>query len=190
MKVSEYLQSETTKGIFPLVVALSPDAYKKVFGDADASLVDGIVSRLYGERELIPSFTSESVETIIGGICLVWSESWVRRADAFNAEYDLLATTTSSTEKTIEEKDEEQGTGNSKVSTTTFNDSNFVDDEKTDRLSTGSRTGSKKETVSEKGIKGGGTVSEIVSKEMTLRKQSLQKDVIADVMSELILSIY
>lgn len=190
MKVSEYLTQEQTTGFFPVMENAYPETYQKLFGTIDPTLLDTRVGLLYGERELIAALTNETATNIIKSVIIVNADSWVKQANALNAVYDVLQPVTSKQVTTISETTTESNNNTDTKQSTTFNDSTFGDDERNEQTGTGNRTGEKTQTIENSGNGSGAPVSEIIKKEINLRKISLQKQVVNDLMSELILSIY
>lgn len=190
MKVSEYLTNEQTTGFFPVMENAYPDIYKALFGDTDPMLLDTNVSMLYGGRELISMFTNETAVPIVKSIIVVNAEGWVKQANALNIDYDLLQPVTGKQVTTISENVDETNNGTDTKQSTTFNDSDFGNDERNEQTGTGNRKSEKSQSVESSGIGSSKSISEIISEEINLRKKSLQKQVINALMNDLLLSIY
>ena len=190
MKVSEYLTQEHTTGFFPVMENAYPDTYKALFGTIDPTLLDTRVNILYGARELIAEFTDKTAANIVKSVIVVNADSWVKQADALNEVYDVLQPVTSKQVMTTSESVDETNTGTDTKQSTTFNDSTFGDDERNEQTGTGNRKAEKTQSIENSGIGSGTAISDIIKKEINLRKISLQKQVINDLLNELILSIY
>ena len=190
MKVSEYLTQEHTTGFFPVMENAYPDTYKALFGPIDPMILDTNVCLMYGGRDLVSSFTNDTAVSIVKSVIIVNADSWVKQANALNIDYDLLQPVTGKQVTTISESVDETNTGTDTKQSTTFNDSTFGDDERNEQTGTGNRKAEKTQSIENSGIGSGKTISEIISKEIELRKKSLQKQVINDLLNELILSIY
>ena len=190
MKVNEYLTQVQTTGFFPVMENVYPETYKAIFGTIDPTLLDIDICLMYGNRDLISVFTNDNAATLIKSVIILKTDGWVKQANALNIDYDLLQPLTGKQVITITENVDETNTGSDTKQSTTFNDSEFGNDERNEQTGTGSRKSEKTQSVESSGISSGKSVSEIISKEIELRKKSLQNQVINELISELILSIY
>ena len=190
MKVNEYLTQTHTTGFLPVMENGYPETYKSLFGTIDPMLLDTNICMKYGDRDLISVFTNDNAVTLIKSVIILKADGWVKQANALNIDYDLLQPVTGKQVTTISENVDETNTGSDTKQSTTFNDSEFGNDERNEQTGTGNRKSEKTQSIESSGICSGKSVSEIISEEIKLRKKSLQAQVINELISELILSIY
>lgn len=189
MKVSEYLKQDKTNGFMPVFENAYPETYQKIFGTTDPLLLDTNISLLYGGREMIDTFSQDTAVYLIKGIILLKADSWTKQADLLNIDYSVLSPVTAKTETTISENTNETGTGTDTKQSTTFNDSTFGDDEKTEQSTTGTKQAEKTQTTTQTGI-GSKSPVDLIKEEISLRRTSLKAQVINEIVNELILSVY
>lgn len=190
MKVKEYLLEAGTKGFFPLVETLQPETYKAIFGESNPTLIDNIAFRLYGERELIDTFTYDTASDMINGILICFADGWRKQMEAINTVYDLLNPANGKTETTITESVDESGNQSDTKQSTTFNDGDFGNDERNTNETKGKRESSRTQTTTESGNKGGLPISTIIEKEIKLRKTNVRDYIIRELIGELTLQVY
>lgn len=190
MKVNEYLTQTQTTGFLPVMENAYPETYKAIFGDIDPVLLDSNVCMVYGNRDLISVFTNDNAVTLIKSVIILKAHGWTKQANALNIDYDLLQPITGRQVTTISESVDESSTGSDTKQSTAFNDSDFGNDERNEQTGTGNRKSEKTQSVESSGIGGNKSAVEVISEEIKLRKKSLQTQVINELISELILSIY
>ena len=190
MKVNEYLTQAQTTGFLPVMENAYPETYKAIFGNLDSTLLDSNVCMVFGNRDLISVFTNDNAVALIKSVIVLKADGWVKQANALGMDYDLLQPITGKEVTTISESVDESSTGSDTKQSTTFNDSDFGNDERNEQTGTGNRKSEKTQSVEISGIGGNKSVVEVISEEIKLRKKSLQTQVINELISELTLSIY
>lgn len=189
MKVNEIFDS--SNGIFANIFKPNfPVLYTAVFGEDDPVLLDIQVSTKYGDRNLISAITNETATEIVKATVTVKSDVWQKQVQVFNKEYDVLDPVTSKEVINESYASDETGTNNTIDSKTAFNDGNFNNETKQARDTTGNRQSTTKKESTKSGIPGSLPVSEVIQKEINLRKQNFKKAVMADLIDELTVDIY
>ena len=189
MKINELFTGEN--GLFEKIFKpLFPVLYESVFGEDDPNLVDTDFRFKYGNRTLVDAVTNETATDIVKSIITVKSDEWQKQIQVFNNEYDVLNPVTSNTTETTNNTVDETGNNNTIDSSVTFNNGDFGNDTKQQRDSTGNRQETGTKTVVKNGIPSSVPVSEIIQKEMSLRKTNFKTQVITELAKELTIDIY
>ena len=189
MKINELFTTEN--GLFEKIFKpLFPVLYESIFGDEDPKLIDINFRFKYGNRTLVDAVTNETANDIVKSIITVKFDEWQKQIQVFNNEYDVLNPVTSKTTETTNNTVDETGNNNTIDSSVTFNDGDFGNDTKQQRDSTGNRQETGTKTTVKNGLPIGIPVSEIIQKEMSLRKTNFKKQVITEIAKELTINIY
>ena len=189
MKLNELFTGEN--GLFEKIFApLFPVLYSSIFGEDDPKLIDIDLRFKYGNRTLVDAVTTETVTDIVKSIITVKFDEWQKQIQVFNNEYDVLNPVTSKETVTTSSTVDETGNNNTVDSSVTFNDGDFGNDTKQQRDSTGKRQETGTKTSSKSGIPSSIPTSEIIQKEMSLRKTNFKTQVITELAKELTLDIY
>ena len=189
MKINELFTGEN--GLFEKIFApLFPVLYKSIFGDDDPKVIDIDLRFKYGNRTLVDAVTNETATDIVKSIITVKFDEWQKQIQVFNNEYDVLNPVTSKTTETTNNTVDETGNNNTIDSSVTFNNGEFGNDAKQQRDSTGNRQETRTKTSSKSGIPSSVPVSEIVQKEINLRRTNFKTQVIAELANELTIDIY
>ena len=189
MKINELFTGEN--GLFEKIFApLFPVLYKSIFGEDDPKLIDIDLRFKYGNRTLVDAVTTETVTDIVKSIITVKFDEWQKQIQVFNNEYDVLNPVTSKETVTTSSTVDETGNNNTVDSSVTFNDGDFGNDTKQQRDSTGNRQETGTKTSSKSGISSSIPTSEIIQKEMSLRKTNFKTQVITELAEELTIDIY
>lgn len=189
MKINELFTGEN--GLFEKIFApLFPVLYKSIFGEDDPKLIDIDLRFKYGNRTLVDAITNETATDIVKSIITVKFDEWQKQIQVFNEEYDVLNPVTSKETVTTSSTVDETGNNNTVDSSVTFNDGDFVNDTKQKRDSTGNRQETGTKTSSKSGIPSSVPTSEIIQKEMSLRKTNFKTQVITELAKELTIDIY
>ena len=189
MKIKEFFTVDN--GLFETIFEPNfPVLYKSIFGEDKPNLIDIDLRFKYGNRELVDAITNETATDIIKGIITVKFDEWQKQIQVFNNEYDVLNPVTS--KETVTENNTVDETGNNNIidSSVTLNDGDFGNDTKQQRDSTGNRQETGTKTVVKNGVPTGVPVSEIIQKEMSLRKTNFKTQVITELAKELTIDIY
>jgi hypothetical protein len=167
-----------------------PELYKNIFGDIDPVLIDLQVRHKYGEKNLLNTISIDNAEDTVKGIIAMNFDSWAKQIQVFNLDYDVLNPVTS--KETVSETSNVDETGNNTNvdSTTAFNDGELNNDSKQQRDTTGNRQETTEKTTVKSGISSSVPVSEVIQKEMTLRKQNLKDEVIKQILDSITIDIY
>lgn len=189
MKINELFTGEN--GLFEKIFApLFPVLYKSIFGDDDPKVIDIDLRFKYGNRTLVDAVTNETATDIVKSIITVKFDEWQKQIQVFNNEYDVLNPVTSKTTETTNNTVDETGNNSTIDSSVTFNDEDFGDDAKQQRDSTGNRQETGTKTVVKNGVPSSVPTSEIIQKEMSLRKTNFKTQVITELAKELTIDIY
>lgn len=189
MKINELFTTEN--GLFEKIFKpLFPVLYESIFGEDDPKLIDVDLRFKYGNRTLVDAITNETATDIVKSIITVKFDEWQKQIQVFNNEYDVLNPITSKTTETINNTVDETGNNNTVDSSVTFNNGEFGNDTKKQRDSTGNRQETGTKTVVKNGVPAGIPVSEIIQKEMSLRKTNFKMQVITELAKELTIDIY
>ena len=164
--------------------------YKSIFGEDAPNLIDIDLRFKYGNRELVDAITNETATDIIKGIITVKFDEWQRQIQVFNKEYDVLNPVTSKTTETTTNTVDETGNNSTVDSSVTFNNGEFGNDTKQQRDSTGNRQETGTKTSTKSGFPSSLPVSEIIQKEMNLRKTNFKTQVVTEIAKEISLDIY
>lgn len=189
MEINELFTGEN--GLFEKIFApLFPVLYKSIFGEDDPKLIDIDLRFKYGNRTLVNAITSETATDIVKSIITVKFDEWQKQIKVFNSEYDVLNPVTS--KETVAENNTVDETGNNNTidSSVTFNNGDFGNDTKQQRDSTGNRQETRTKTSSKSGNPSSVPVSEIIQKEINLRKTNFKMQVVAEIAKEISLDIY
>ncbi|MGZ7897718.1 hypothetical protein, partial [Haemophilus sp. SZY H54] len=113
-----------------------------------------------------------------------------KQIKVFNNKYDVLNPVTSKETVTTSSTVDETGNNNTVDSSVTFNNGDFGNDTKQQRDSTGNRQETGTKTSSKSGVPSSVPTSEIIQKEMSLRKTNFKTQVITELAKELTIDIY
>lgn len=189
MKLSEFFTGEN--GLFEKIFApMFPVLYESIFGEDDPKVIDVDLRFKYGNRTLVDAVTTETATDIVKSIITVKFDEWQKQIQVFNNEYDVLNPVTLKTTETINNTVDETGNNNTIDSSVTFNDGDFGNDTKQQQDSTGNRQETGTKTVVKNGVPSSVPVSEIIQKEMSLRKTNFKTQVITELAKELTIDIY
>lgn len=189
MKINELFTGEN--GLFEKIFApMFPVLYKSIFGEDDPKVIDIDLRFKYGNRTLVDAVTNETATDIVKSIITVKLDEWQKQIQVFNNEYDVLNPVTLKETVTTSSTVDETGNNNTVDSSVTFNDGDFGNDTKQQRDSTGNRQETGTKTSSKSGIPSSVPTSEIIQKEMSLRKTNFKTQVITELANELTIDIY
>jgi hypothetical protein len=189
MKLNELFTGEN--GLFEKIFKpLFPVLYKSIFGEDDPKSIDVDLRFKYGNRTLDDAVTDETATDIVKSIITEKFDEWQKQIQVFNNEYDVLNPVTSKTTETTNNTVDETGNNSTIDSSVTFNDGDFGNDTKLQRDSTGNRQETGTKTVVKNGVPSSVPISEIIQKEMSLRKTNFKTQVITELAKELTIDIY
>lgn len=189
MKINELFTTEN--GLFDKIFKpLFPVLYESIFGTDDPKIIDIDFRFKYGNRTLCDAVTNETANDIVKGIITVKFDEWQKQIQVFNKEYDVLNPVTSHKTETISNTVDETGNNNTVDSSVTFNNGEFGNDTKQQRDSTGNRQETGTKTTVENGVPSSVPTSEIIQKEISLRKTNFKEMVIAELAKEITIDIY
>ena len=189
MKIKEFFTVDN--GLFETIFEPNfPVLYKSIFGEDMPNLIDIDLRFKYGNRELVDAITNETATDIIKGIITVKFDEWQKQIQVFNNEYDVLNPVTSKETVTENNTVDETGNNNTVDSSVTFNNGDFGNDTKQQRDSTGNRQEARTKTSVKNGVPSSIPTSEIIQKEMNLRKTNFKTQVVTEIAKEISLDIY
>lgn len=189
MKINELFTTEN--GLFEKIFKpLFPVLYESIFGNDDPKLIDIELRLKYGNRTLVDAVTNETANDIVQSIIMVKFDEWQKQIQVFNKEYDVLNPVTEKLTETTNNTVDETGNNNTVDSSVTFNNGEFGNDTKQQRDSTGNRQETGSRTTVKNSLPNGIPVSELIQKEMSLRKTNFKTQVIAELAKELTIDIY
>ena len=189
MKINELFTVDN--GLFETIFEPNfPVLYKSIFGEDDPKLIDIDLRFKYGNRQLVDAVTNETATDVIKGIITVKFDEWQKQIQVFNKEYDVLNPVIE--KETVEHNNtvKETGNNNSVNSSVTFNNGDFGNDTKQQRDTTGNRQEDGNTTRCKYGVGSSIPVSEIIQKEMNLRKTNFKTQVVTEIAKEISLDIY
>lgn len=189
MKINELFTGEN--GLFEKIFKpLFPVLYQSVFGDDDPKVIDTDFRFKYGNRVLVDAVTNETANDIVKGIITVKFDEWQKQIQVFNTEYEVLSPITEKLTETTSTNVDETGNNNTVDSSTTFNNGDFGNDTKQQRYNEGSRQETGTKTSIKNGVPSSYLTSEIIQKEINLRRTNFKMQVITDLARELTIDIY
>lgn len=189
MKIKEFFTVDN--GLFETIFEPNfPVLYKSIFGEDKPNLIDIDLRFKYGNRELVDAITNETATDIVKSLITVKFDEWQKQIQVFNKEYDVLNPVTSKKTETTNNTVDETGNNNTVDSSVTFNNGDFGNDTKQQRDSTGNRQETGTKTTVENGVPSSVPTSEIIQKEMSLRKTNFKTQVITELAKELTIDIY
>ena len=189
MKINELFTVDN--GLFETIFEPNfPVLYKSIFNEDDPKLIDIDFRFKYGNRTLFDAVTNETANDIVKSIITVKFVEWQKQIQVFNNEYDVLNPVTS--KETVNESNTVDETGNNNTidSSVTFNNGEFGNDTKQQRDSTGNRQETGTKTTVKNGVPSSVPTSEIIQKEMSLRKTNFKTQVITELAEDLTIDIY
>ena len=189
MKIKEFFTVDN--GLFETIFEPNfPVLYKSIFGEDTPNLIDIDLRFKYGNRELVDAITNETATDIIKGIITVKFDEWQKQIQVFNKEYDVLNPVKSQRTETTNNTVDETGNNSTIDSSVTFNNGDFGNDTKQQRDSTGNRQETGTKTSIKNGAPSSVPASEIIQKEMSLRKTNFKTQVMTELAQEVTLDIY
>lgn len=189
MKINELFTTEN--GLFEKIFKpLFPVLYESIFGNDDPKLIDIDLRFKYGNRTLVDAVTNETAKDIVKSIIQVKFDEWQKQIQVFNNKYDVLNPVTEKLTETTNNTVDETGNNNTVDSSVTFNNGEFGNDTKQQRDSTGNRKETGTRTTVRNGVPSSVPISEIIQKEMSLRKTNFKTQVITELAKELTVDIY
>lgn len=189
MKINELFTTEN--GLFEKIFKpLFPVLYESIFGNDDPKLIDIELRLKYGNRTLVDAVTNETANDIVQSIIMVKFDEWQKQIQVFNKEYDPLTPVTEKLTETTNNTVDETGNNNTVDSSVTFNNGEFGNDTKQQRDSTGNRQETGTRTTVRNGVPSSVPISELIQKEMRLRKTNFKTQVITELAKELTVDIY
>ncbi len=189
MKINELFTVDN--GLFEKIFQpLFPVLYKSIFNEDDPKVIDIDFRFKYGNRILVDACTNETVNDIVKSFITVKFDEWQKQIQVFNKEYDVLNPVKTKRTETINNTVDETGNNNTVDSSVTFNNAEFGNDTKQQRDSTGNRQESGTKTSVENGVPLNVPVSEIIQKEMSLRKTNFKTQVITELAKAITIDIY
>ena len=189
MKINELFTTEN--GLFDKIFKpLFPVLYESIFGNDDPKIIDIDFCFKYGNRTLVDAVTNETATDIVKSIITVKFDEWQKQIQVFNKEYDVLNPVTSHKTETTSNTVDETGNNSTVDSSVTFNNGDFGNDTKQQRDSTGNRQETGTKTTVENGVPSSVPTSELIQKEMSLRKTNFKTQVITELAKDLTIDIY
>lgn len=189
MTINELFTTEN--GLFEIIFKpLFPVLYDSIFGTDDPKLIDIDFRFKYGNRTLVNAITNETAKDIVKSIIAVKFDEWQKQIQVFNKEYDVLSPVTEKTTETVNNTVDETGNNNTVDSSVTFNNGDFGNDTKQQRDSTGNRQETGTKTTIKNGVPSSVPTSQIIQKEISLRKTNFKTQVITELAKELTVDIY
>lgn len=189
MKINELFTGGN--GLFEKIFKpMFPVLYKSIFNEDDPVLIDIDFRFKYGNKTLVDAVTPETARDIVKSVITVKFYEWQKQIQVFNTEYDPLNPVVEKLTETTNNTVDETGDNNTVDSSTTFNNGDFGNDTKQQRNSTGNRQETGTKTTIKNGVPSSVPVSEIVQKEINLRRTNFKTQVIAELANELTIDIY
>lgn len=164
--------------------------YQNIFGTIDPTLLDDTVLMRYGNKTLAMTFNNDNYKAIIKAVISVNVDSWNKQANTLNLDYNILNQKTKETVLKVTESSKNDSSGTDENQSVTFNNSEYGNNERTNRTSADTTDREQNTTYSESGFVGGGNITASVKEEMKFRQNNLRSQVIKELVGEITLSIY
>lgn len=186
MKYSEVF---TDNGLFARFKALQPAIYTSLFNDTTPAVLDQQAQIIAANKTLIDAMTDQTADVILNSVLFNLATVWDKAKAALNIDYDVLSARR--TKETTSGNDTTDIVSNNSdtESIKAFDSTAFIDNQKNAR--TGD-TNNARTYQSTKTVDNGQTDAQTaIEREITFRaKMTLFKIVLADILSEITLSIY
>lgn len=188
---------KTYKDIFPINEGLFkeiffveyPELYSDIFEDLNPLILDTHAMYHYGDKKVISKLNLDTVN-IVKSFIEIYKKVWLTQKSLLSLEYDILKPFNVTDEKTGFTDISNDSNNISLNGVTAFNDEQIKDRERT----TEEGTNSKKEEYNFKntrsGTNSGFNFTTTIQKEVEFRKQNFYRQVIGDIVRELVLKIY
>ena len=189
MKINELFTGEN--GLFEKI--FKPQfysLYESIFGKDDPKLIDIDLRFKFGNRNLVDTVTNETATDIVKSIIMVKFDEWQKQIQVFNNEYDPLNPVTEKLTETTNNTIDETGNNNKVDSSVAFNNGDFGNDTKQQLDSTGKRQETGMKTTVVNSLPNSVPVSDIIQKELILRRTNFKTQVITELAKELTVDIY
>ena len=188
MKFNELFTS-ADNGIFSVFEDVYQNEFEELFGGQSATDLNSVALALYGNKELFGYLSSDNWELFVKTCIGLNLYGWMRTNDALTAEYDVLKSHKRTRKKTGTQGNETDDENTTLSANKPFNEETFKDSER--ELQTKSRTQTDTFNITETDEdSGNGYMADIIAKEIELRKQSFQREIMLTIVNDITLSLY
>lgn len=165
------------------------EEYAAIFGEMDSVGLDTLVLLNYSERECINTITQDNANEYIKNI-IAWSVLyWVRAANVYNTQYDVLNHVQQQTTREDNTTENSNNNNTNVASNKPYNATDFVEYDKDSTTYDNTRTNNVKSTTKVVGI-GAKSPTDELKKEMEFRLQDWRKSIIFAIINDITKSIY
>ena len=189
MKIVD-IYPDPQNGLFTKVFKANfAEQYKAIFGDLDSVGLDTLVILECGEREMLNTITQENANTYVKNIISLSLSNWVKVANAYNTQYNVLEPTQKTTTRTNNATESENNTNTNVSSNKPYNETAFEEYDKDNNTSDKTRTNKTEVTESVTGLNGKSAVDEL-QKDIDFSLRNWRKSIIFAIINEVTKSIY
>lgn len=174
-------------GVFAIFAANFATEFAAIFGDTAAATLDNWVKLKFGTRWIIDGITAENLSDFVNAVISVNLFNWVQLATALNTEISVTGNTETRV-KTGTVLRENYSTGTTIDANKAFNDTDFVDGDKT--TNSGNDTNTDTYNVTETVNKGANAKIDEIRQQIEIRKNNLFADIAKSLIDEITLRIY
>ena len=179
-----------SQGLFTSVfIKEYPEQYAKIFGDLSSVGLDTLVLLNYSDRDCINSITQDNANEYVKNIIALSVDNWVKVAESYNTNYDILNPTQQTTEHT-ETTNETTNDNNTNVSSNKpYNSTDFDEYDKDTSNSDKTRANTITSTTKVSGI-GSKSITDELKKQIDFSLQNWRKSIIFAIVNDITKSIY
>lgn len=189
MKIVE-IYPDPQNGLFTKVFKADfPEQYAAIFGDLDSVGLDTLVILECGEREVLNTITQENANNYVKNIIALSLPNWVKVANAYNTNYNVLEPAQKTTTRTNNATESENNTNTNVSSNKPYNTTAFEEYDKDNNTSDKTRTNKTEVTESVTGLNGKSAVDEL-QKDIDFSLRNWRKNIIFAVINGITKSIY
>ena len=189
MKIID-IYPDPQNGLFTKVFKANyPTEYATIFGEMDSVGLDTLVILNCGEKEVLSTITQDNANTYVKNIIALSVSNWVKVANAYNTQYNVLAPTQKTTTRTNNATESENNTNTNVSSNKPYNNTTFEEYDKDNNTSDKTRTNKAEETETITGLNCKSAVDEL-QKEINFSLQNWRKSIIFAIINEITKAIY
>ena len=189
MKIID-LYPDPKHGLFTDVFKANyPTEYAEIFGEMDSVGLDTLVLLNYSEREFINTITQDNANEYIKNVIALSVSDWVRVANAYNTQYDVLNPVQQQTTREDKTTENANNSNTNVASNKPYNATDFVEYDKDSTTYDNTRTNNVTSTQKVVGL-GNKSATDEIKKEIEFRLQDWRKRIIFAIINNITKSIY
>lgn len=163
--------------------------YAEIFGEMDSVGLDTLVILNYSNRECINTITQANANEYIKNIIALSVGDWVRVANAYNAQYDVLNPIQQHTTREDNTTESANNNNTNVAYNKPYNATDFVEYDKDSTTYDNTRTNNLTSTQKIVGL-GAKSATDEIKKEIEFRLQNWRKSIIFAIINDITKSIY